>query len=330
MEQAASRDRDQSITVTHGVIAGALGGTAVVLFFFGLDVIQGDPFRTPAFLADAVFGNGGVRPGVGLILAFTALHYLVFAVLGAGAVLLFRWADLPQNLLLGALYGLFVCSILFYASLVVTGTRVLPAPWWPAVLFGNLLAGLTMGAYLHWVGPRPGVAGIVSELRYHQTIRQGLVAGLLGAAAVAVWFLVVDLAVREPLWTPAALGSALLAGARSPEAVTATVGTVLGYTALHVSAFLLLGVVAAGLVEQAERFPPLVFALLLLFVVFEVFFVGIAALLGAWVLEEIAWWSVMVGNLLAAGAMGGYLWRIHPVLQDQLRAGAEWGAEHGG
>ena len=329
MEQGASGGRSEPPTVTHGVIAGVLGGTAVVLYFFGVDLIAGDPFRTPAFLADAVFGNGGVRPGFGLILAFTGLHYLVFAALGAGAVLLFRWADLPQNMLLGAVYGLFVCSLLFYASLVVTGSRVLPAPWWPNVLIGNLLAGLAMGGYLHWVGPRPGVAGIVSELRYHRTIREGLIAGLLGAAAVAVWFLVVDLVAREAFFTPAALGSALLAGARSPEAVSITVGTVLGYSALHVSAFLLLGVVAAGLVEQAERFPPLIFALVLLFVVFEVFFVGIAALLGAWVLEEIAWWSVMAGNLLAALAMGGYLWRIHPVLQEELRAGAEWGAQGG-
>lgn len=329
MEQGASGGREQPITVTHGVIAGVLGGTAVVLYFFGVDLIAGDPFRTPAFLADAVFGNGGVRPGFGLIVAFTALHYLVFALLGAGAVLLFRWADLPQNMLLGAVYGLFVGSLLFYASLVVTGARVLPAPSWPNVLVGNLLAGLAMGGYLHWMGPRPGVTGIVSELRYHRTIREGLIAGLVGATAVAVWFLIVDFVAREPLFTPAALGSALLAGARSPEAIRVTAATVLGYSVLHVSAFLLLGVVAAGLVEQAERFPPLVFALVLLFVVFEVFFVGIAALLGAWVLEEIAWWSVMAGNLLAASAMGGYLWRIHPVLQEELRAGAEWGAEGG-
>ena len=329
MEQGASEGRSDPITVTHGVIAGILGGTAVVLYFFAVDLIAGDPFRTPAFLADAVFGNAGVRPGFGLILAFTGLHYLVFAALGAGAVLLFRWADLPQNMLLGAVYGLFVCSLLFYASLVVTGSRVLPAPWWPNVLIGNLLAGLAMGGYLHWVGPRPGVTGIVSELRYHRTIREGLIAGLLGAAAVALWFLVVDLVAREAFFTPAALGSALLAGARSPEAVRITTGTVLGYSALHVSAFLLFGVVVAGLVEQAERFPPLIFALVLLFVVFEVFFVGIAALLGAWVLEEIAWWSVMAGNLLAAVAMGGYLWKIHPVLQEELRAGAEWGTQSG-
>lgn len=329
MDEGTGVERDHPIGVTHGVVAGVLGGTVVVLFFFGLDVIQGDPFRTPAYLADAVLGNEGVRPGVGLIVAFTALHYVVFAVLGAGAVLLFQWSGLPQNLLLGAVYGLFVCSILFYASLLVTGARVLPADWWPAVLTGNLLAGLAMGGYLHWVGPHPGVSGIASQLRSHATFRQGLVAGLIGAGAVALWFLVVDLLAREAFWTPGALGSALLAGARSPEQVQITLGTVLGYSALHVAAFLLVGVVASGLVEQAERFPPFVFALLLLFVVFEVFFVGMAALMGAWVLEEIAWWSVMAGNLLAAAAMGGYLWRVHPTLREQLRAGAAWGPEAG-
>lgn len=329
MEEDRAEAAGQPISVTHGVIAGVLAGTAVVLFFFVLDVAHGDPFRTPSFLANAIFGVGSVEAGTGFIVAFTALHYLVFAVLGAGAVLLFRWAGLPQNLLVGALYGLFVCSLLFYLSLIITGATVLPAPWWPAVLVGNLLAGLVMGGYLHWVGPRPGVTGIANGLRDHGTLREGLVAGLIGAATVAVWFLLVDAVAREPLWTPGALGSALLAGARSPEEIRIGLGTVLGYTSLHVAAFALVGVVAAGLVEQAERFPPFVFALLLLFVVFEVFFVGIAALMGAWVLQEIAWWSVMVGNLLAAGLMGGYLWRVHPELQEQIRAGAVWGTEGG-
>ena len=324
MEQGTAGRSDRSLTVSHGVVAGLLGGTAVAVFFLLVDLSQGAAFRTPAFLAEVLLGGSGLPSGLAMIALFTVLHLAVFAGIGAGAVLLFRWAELPQNLLLGAVYGLCVSSVIFYASLIVTGAEVLPAPWWSAVLVGNLLAGLVMGGYLHWVGPRPGVAGIVHELGAHPTLREGLVAGLLGAAAVAAWFFVVDVMIREPLFTPAALGSAILAGARGPGEVVFDASTVLGYTVLHVSAFLLVGIVAAGLVAQVEKFPPLVFGLLILFVVFEVFFVCVAAMLGSWVLEELAWWSVMAGNLLAALAMGTYLWRAHPALQQELRDGAMW------
>lgn len=324
MEGRSGSDGGRTLTVRHGIVAGLIGGTVVAAFFFVLDAWQAEPFRTPAYLADAVFGSAGVRPWLDPILSFTILHYVVFGVIGAGAVLLFRWAELPQNLLLGAVYGLFVCSVLFYLSLIVTGPEVLPADWWAEVLVGNLLAGLAMGAYLHWIGPRPGVTGIVEELRLHATLREGFAAGLIGAFAVAGWFLLVDLVAREPLFTPAALGSALLAGAQSAAEVQINTGTVLGYSAIHFAAFLLFGVVAAGLVAQAERFPPFIWALVLLLVVFEVFFIGLVALLGVWILEEIAWWSVLVGNLLAAAGMGGYLWRAHPALQEEIRQGHLW------
>lgn len=321
MEQGADAGPRERPTIGHGVVAGAIGATVVAAFFLGLDVAQAEAFRTPRVLADAVLGGGG-------IVAFTLLHYAVFAVIGAGAVVLLRWAELPQNLLVGAVYGLFVCSILFYVSLLVTGPRVLPAEWWSRVLVGNLLAGLAMGAYLHGIGPRPGLTGILAEIRVHPTLREGFVAGLIGAVAVAAWFLIVDVVAREPLFTPAALGSALFTGARSAAEVQVGAGPVIGYTALHVAAFLLFGVVAAGLVAQAEKFPPLVWALVLLLVVFEVFFVGLVALLGAWILEEIAWWSVLLGNLLAAAGMGGYLWRAHPSLREDVRSGDVWATEH--
>ena len=40
----------------------------------------------------------------------------------------------------------------------------------------------------------------------------GAAAGALGALVIAVFFLVVDLAVRQALWTPSALGAALFLG----------------------------------------------------------------------------------------------------------------------
>ena len=58
-----------------------------------------------------------------------------------------------------------------------------------------------------------------SRSRY---LREGIIAGLIGAAIVAAWFLVYDAARGQPLRTPALLGAAALQGLRDPSAVTDT------------------------------------------------------------------------------------------------------------
>lgn len=313
---------DEAQDLRDGLVAGLLAGLTVAAFFLVVDAVQAEPLRTPRFLAGALFGEEGA--GVGLVAAFTVLHLAVFAAIGAGALVLFRATDLPLNPVTGAVYGLFVCTLLFYGSLVTTGTAVLPAASWPAVLSGNLLGGLVLGIYLHWRGPEPGPTGLARHLEEHSVLREGMVSGLLGAAVVAVWFLVLDGLFRQVFFTPAALGSLLFHGAASPEAVRMAPSVVLGYTVVHVAAFFLFGMVVAALVAQAEKTPPFLFAVMLLGVVFEVFFVAMVASLGTWVLEAFAWWSVLGGNLLAALSMGAYLWRRHPDLRDRVMEGDLW------
>jgi hypothetical protein len=194
---------------------------------------------------------------------------------------------------------------------------------------GNLLGGAVLGTYLHWKGPEPGVTGLARHLDEHAVLREGLVSGLLGAAVVAVWFLLVDGVLRQPLFTPGALGSLLFHGAASPGEVQVTSATIWGYTVFHVAAFLLFGMVVSALVAQADRTPSFFFGFVLLGVVFELFFVGLVASLGTWVLEEFAWWSILGGNLLAAVAMGGYLFRRHPDLRRSLRDGSVWTEDAG-
>jgi hypothetical protein len=36
-------------------------------------------------------------------------------------------------------------------------------------------------------------------------------------------------------------------------------------------------------------------------------------------LGALAWYQIMLGNLVAAFAMGTYLWRTHPELREELR-----------
>lgn len=314
---------DEAQHLRDGLVAGVVAGLAVALFFLLVDTLQAEPLRTPRFLAGAIFGGEG-EAGLLLVSAFTAVHLAVFAIIGVGALLLFRLTELPLNPLTGGVYGLSVCTVLFYGSLVTTGIAVLAAPSWPAVLAGNLLGGVVLGTYLHWTGPEPGVTGLARHLDENRVLREGLVSGLLGAAVVAVWFLVLDGLLRQPLFTPAALGSLLFHGVASPEQVRLTSATVWGYTVVHVAAFLLFGMVVSAMVAQADRMPSFIFGVVLLGVVFELFFVGLVASLGTWVLQELAWWSVLGGNLLAAIAIGAYLWRRYPDLRRRVMADDFW------
>ncbi len=148
--------------IRDGAVGGLLGGVAVVAFFFVYDLVRLEPFATPAFLSGVVLGSGppssagdlgvfmtiaSVITGAGHILVYSFLHLLVFCLLGVGAALMFLWIDEPPKVLSGALYGLLVCSLVFYVALGLTGALT-DAPDWRAVVLGNLLAGGVMARHL--------------------------------------------------------------------------------------------------------------------------------------------------------------------------------------
>ncbi len=152
-----------------------------------------------------------------------------------------------------------------------------------------------------------------------KVLAHGIIAGVIGATAVAVWFLVLDAIRGRILFTPAALGSTVFHGATSPAQVSMGAGTIVGYTLLHYAAFILVGLVAAAIFRASEESPPLVLGLVLLFVVSETLFVGLVALLASWLLGALVWWAVAIGNVIAAAAMAIYLWYSHPRLRRRLR-----------
>ena len=144
---------------------------------------------------------------------------------------------------------------------------------------------------------------------------EGLLAGAVGAGTIAGWFLLLDTIAGRPLYTPSVLGTALVRGG---EALSATLPVnmemVVNFTWIHLLAFLLIGLAASKLVELAERDANLGFGLVLLFVVFEFGFIAVFSIVAEEVLQVISWPSILVGNLLAAAAMGLVFWRRHPHL----------------
>jgi hypothetical protein len=146
---------------------------------------------------------------------------------------------------------------------------------------------------------------------------EGIVAGLLGATTIAVWFLILDAIQGRPLYTPTVLGTALFrarAGLAAPESLPPSFELVLWFTWVHVLVFVVLGVVAALLLRLAERDPNFGFGILLFLVVFMFGFIGVSMVFAEEVLHALAWPAILIGNLLAAGVMAWYFWRRHPQL----------------
>ena len=149
-------------------------------------------------------------------------------------------------------------------------------------------------------------------------VREGVVAGVIGALSVATWFLLVDLFNGHAFYTPALLGNALFSFV-GPTTGGSTMLHVAGYTVFHFAAFAAVGMGVSFLVAASEQVPAALACLLILFVAFQVIFYGVTAALAMnELLGGMAWWSIGVANLLAAVGMGRYLYRAHPGLRKSF------------
>jgi hypothetical protein len=125
----------------------------------------------------------------------------------------------------------------------------------------------------------------------HSTIREGVIAGGLGALAVALWFLLVDGIAGRALHTPALLGAMIL---RTPDPIAVAEGPnrlmlAALYTPIHFILFALFGVLVVFLMHRARKQPSLLMLALILFAVFEGGFTGGVAMLEQTALGDLAW-----------------------------------------
>jgi hypothetical protein len=148
----------------------------------------------------------------------------------------------------------------------------------------------------------------------------GVLAGMIGAGVVALWFLILDLVTRGmPFYTPSLLGSVLFAG-HSPDEVTGLDGAaIFAYTGLHGILFLCAGIVLAWMFSQFERNPQVGMVLLLLFVMFEAILWGVGVSIIPALAGAVGAWAILVANLASASAMFLFLLRRHPQAMERLR-----------
>lgn len=147
---------------------------------------------------------------------------------------------------------------------------------------------------------------------------QGLIAGALGAATIAVWFLIVDALDGRPLFTPSILGTALFKGAAAvadPADVPVSLEMVVVFTWIHLLVFAVIGVAASLFLGLAERNQNYGFGIVLLFVLFEFGFAVVSMVFAESVLQALSLPLVLLGNLVAAGVMAVYFRRKHPNLE---------------
>jgi hypothetical protein len=149
-----------------------------------------------------------------------------------------------------------------------------------------------------------------------QVYIEGIAAGMIGAATIAVWFFILDAFNGRPFYTPNLLGNVLLRRELSLDAGALPISyeMVLIYTWVHGLVFCVIGGVAAKLLSLAERQASFGFGIVLLLVVFQFGLIAGAFVFAEPLLHALAWPAILLGNLLSGAAMAAYFLRRHPNL----------------
>ena len=155
----------------------------------------------------------------------------------------------------------------------------------------------------------------------HSVVREGAIAGFIGATALALWFLVVDVMSGEVFRTPRVLGFAVFSVLGGATGDDSGLLHVVGYTIFHYAVFIALGMLAVKLVHVAEGAPHVLAGVTILFVIIHIGSYGLSTMLASSAFfGGTAWYLVLAGNLVAAVGMGFYLWRSHPKLRQEFES----------
>jgi hypothetical protein len=153
-----------------------------------------------------------------------------------------------------------------------------------------------------------------------QIVENGVLAGMLGATVVAVWFLLLDVITRgQPLYTPSLLGSVAFGGMDASEVTSLNGAAIFAYTGLHGVLFLIAGGLLAWMFTQFERNPQVGLVLLLMFITFEAIVWGVGVSIIPALAGVVGAWAILVANVSSAVAMFTFLLGRHPQAMARLR-----------
>jgi hypothetical protein len=153
----------------------------------------------------------------------------------------------------------------------------------------------------------------------HSSVREGIIAGFIGATAIAVWFAIVDTVTGHPFLTPDLLGRGLISILGKPPSMPDTMMThVVSYTLFHYAAFALVGVIVAYVVHKSAETPAILAGFLVLFVMIQIGAYGLAGLFTESEFGNLAWYQIFIANLIATVTMGWFMWTRHPGLKHDI------------
>ena len=140
--------RDHPV-LARGVVNGLIGAAVVAVWFFVLDLVNGNPFRTPAALGSALLlgasGPGEVVATFGLVAVYTVVHVAAFVVAGVVFVALAEQVERVPAMALLVLLTAILLEGLVLATIGVGAQWVLGTLGWLSVAVANALAVVAMG-----------------------------------------------------------------------------------------------------------------------------------------------------------------------------------------
>ena len=155
-----------------------------------------------------------------------------------------------------------------------------------------------------------------APFRTADAMKDGLVAGLAGAFAVAAVHGLADVIAGAPLRTPTLLGLLFAHGAESAARTTAPdLAVAFRFTVLHMAVWIVLGAGASLLVSWVDsrpRFASVAFG------AFAFVFISASYLSGAYSIEGLPPLHLWVGTLIGAAAAAAYLSSRHPHLAQHI------------
>ena len=170
-------------------------------------------------------------------------------------------------------------------------------------------------------------ASAASRVMPAEIVGDGMMAGVIGASAIALFFLLVDTVRREALFTPSVMASALLRGTAPSDAEGVDLSMVAAYSVIHGAAFVAVGIVAAW-VTALRRSSVATFTLAIaLFGTLELGFLFTCVAIEPGLLEAVGVAPATIGNLLSAIGMATYL---HRWPHDSIEEREAYRRDHGG
>ncbi|HET8834544.1 MAG TPA: hypothetical protein VFN08_07430 [Gemmatimonadales bacterium] len=151
-------DAQQHSNLAEGMLTGVIGAVIVAGWYFIVDTAGGQPLHTPNVLGK-IFLRGDLAPAAdhistAAVLAYTVIHFIVFALIGIGLTVLVHQAERKPTLRMGVWLGFIIAFGLFagytYGLATAAGERF--SPW--SVISGSLLGVLGMAGYLWRRHPR--------------------------------------------------------------------------------------------------------------------------------------------------------------------------------